>query len=1095
MCKPKKHFKWLERSTTLLLFLFLAFLLQTSEVYATKHLNAQENASKQEEEVRITGTVVDESQAPIIGASIVVEGTTKGATSDINGYFELNAPKNSVLIVSFLGYIPEKITVSGKLTSISVELEANFKELDEIVVVGYGTQSKATVTGSLSTINSEEISEQPVSNISQALAGRLPGLIANQAGGRPGKDGSTIKIRGIATLDAGAGSNPLIMIDGIERDQGDLNFLDPNEIESLSILKDASATAVYGVRGANGVILVTTKRGEVGPTKMKYKASTAIIIPSFRLDFIDSYEQSGLLNEYSGFAENSTDPLAPYPQSTRERFKGVIDGKPLHPTDPFFYPSTDYSDLMIKDYASQQQHNFTISGGTERLRYFTSLGFFDQGGLFKELNPGLDKSTNYKRYNYRANIDLDLTESTSAKINIGGSFNQNTSLGMANSEPARSFYWSSQQHSAPWDGYLYEGKLIMLEDNANSVLLNNDMRGYNVQLENTADYSFIVNQKLDYITPGLSVKGKVSLVSYFSNYIRRDKDSKRLPFWEPVINDDSTAVNLYQAKEDVRPSNTVSQGKNRKEYYEFSINYKRTFAEHHTFSALALANAEKTHFKLNYLSDIPRSYMGIVGRLTYNYKNRYLLEYNLGYNGSENFAEGKRFGKFPAYSAGWSFTEEPWLQSVIGNEILNYGKIRYSYGIVGNDKLRIGGQDQRFLYLPDSYTLYQVSDDGWLNYPILWGEPGETQRYRFALPGIVGNPDLTWEKSKKINYGVDLAFFSSLVTLKLDYFTENRTHILIKQNVIPVYQQAGDRFLNLGIVNNEGYEIEIGINKAINHKSRVYFEANYTHSRNKIIEIDEPNKPYEYQQNTNRRVGELWGYQQDGFFESDNAAKAYKEKLWERYQELNPSANEADYQAYQVFTTGYDVSAGDILIIDRNNDGVINSEDQGYLNMTKFPETMFGFKLGAIYNNWSISAMFQGASNFSINGKTSTSPNLEKGSIIDFVMNRYTPERYAAGETVEFPRLLATNNNWELPGTFWYQDATYLRLKNVEIAYTFDSTVRLLDNLGIDNIRVFANGMNLLTFSAIKYIDPETTDGKLRYPRSKVINLGLQVQF
>jgi TonB-linked SusC/RagA family outer membrane protein len=1042
-----------------------------------------ENAYVQQD-VTIKGVVVDNNGTPLPGVTLLVKGTSKGTVTDNNGNFELEVLPNAVLVVSFIGFGTQEISLTTASGDLRIIMEEEVTSLDEVIIVGYGTQKKETVTGSLSTISADDLVEQPVSNVSQALAGRLPGLIANQAGGRPGKDGATIKIRGIGTLDAGAGSNPLILIDGIERDQNALNFLDPNEIETLSILKDASSTAVFGVRGANGVILVTTKRGKLGPAQINYKASMAVILPTFRINPVNSYIQTGLANEFMGFPANTNNPSAPFPQSVRERYRGVVEENPLEPTDPFFYPNVDYAGLMLKDYATQQQHNFTISGGTENLKYFASLGYFDQGGLFDNLNPKIDKSTSYERYNYRTNIDVNITRSTLAKINLGGSFNENINLGPSIREPAENFYWSMLVHSSPWDGYVHDDKLVMIQENANSVLLNTDMRGYNIELENTADYSFILDQKLDFLAKGLSLKGTVSLVSYFRNLISREISDQKIVSWRPYLNAEGD-VNFYQVKENALPVNRTGQNKYRKEYYEFALNYARSY-NNHNVTALGLVNAEKSHFTEWYWNEIPRSYMGVVGRLTYNYANRYMLEYNVGYNGSENFAEGKRFGFFPAYSAGWTFTEEPWIGS--GN-FLSYGKLRYSYGLVGND--RIG---QRFLYLPDKYVMNNYSYMGWFDYGINFGLPGEVVNYPVAYQDAAGNPNVTWEKSKKINYGADLIFLNDNLSLKLDYFTESRKDILINQRVVPVYQQTGTLALNLGQVENKGYEIELGWNNQINN-TRYWVDINYSFARNKIIEMDEPGQLYDYRMQTGKRVGELWGYMQEDFFMTVEEADAYREELWQRYSSLNPGANKNTYQAYQIFTAGHDVSAGDLKFVDRNEDGLINNMDEGFLDTPGFPEVMYGVKLGIEHKGFSISALVQGASNFAINTRTNYNPTPARGTILDFVLDRYTPERYAAGETIIYPRLLDTNDNWKYAGSFWIKDASYVRLKSLEVGYTFDSTKQIVKKLGIDNFRIYTNGLDLLTLSRIKNLDPETTNGVLRYPRSRVINLGFSIQF
>ncbi|TRX71173.1 TonB-dependent receptor [Carboxylicivirga sp. M1479] len=1037
---------------------------------------------------RIKGVIVDKTNAPLPGVSIVIKGTSTGTITDINGNYSLDVPAQGTIVISYIGFETQEIVVLDDVSVYDIVMLEDTEDLDEVVVIGYGTQKKETVTGAMSTVSSKDIVAQPVSTVTQALAGRLPGLITNQAGGRPGKDAPTIKIRGIGTLDAGAGSNPLILIDGIERDQLALNYLDPNEIESLSILKDASSTAVFGVRGANGVILVTTKRGKLGPAKINFKANVALVQPTVNYDLINSYEQTALANEYLGFAANSTDPSAPYPQALRERYKGVVDGSPVQAGDEYFYPSTNYEDLMFKDNATQQQYNFTINGGTDRVKYFASLGYFQQGGLFENLNPNVDETTSYERYNYRTNMDVSISKTTLAKINIGGSYNRNVGLGQGGSEPSQSYYWNMLNHSSPWDGYMHEGKVVMLQDNANSVLLNSDVRGYNIEMQNTADYSLILEQKLNFITEGLSFKGTASLISYFRNYINRSKDPKKIPVWKPYLQDDGS-VEFYQSNEDVLPYNSTSQGKSRKEYYEAALNYKRTFNNDHSFTGLALFNAEKSHFSQSYWNEIPRAYLGMVGRVAYNYKNKYMVDYNLGYNGSENFAEGERFGFFPAYSAGWTFTEESFLKNLIGEKILSYGKFRFSYGTVGNDKM-----SQRFLYLPDKYNMDVYNYRGWRDLGINFGIPGEVQKYPVAYQGAAGNPNVTWEKAIKTNYGINLSFLEGLISLKADYFTEDRQDILINQRVVPVYQQTGALALNLGRVKNKGYEVELGWNKPINN-GRYWVNMNYSFARNEIIEMDEPEQEFDYRAKTGRRVGEIWGYQQEDYFRTAEEANAYKQELWERYSELNPGANEGAYQAYEIFSAGNDVSAGDLKFIDRNNDGVINDLDAGYIDMVNFPESTFALNAGIQIKNISFSVLLQGATNYSINSRTNYSPNPTKGSIMDYVLERYTPEKYEAGETINYPRLVQTNDNWSFNGTYWYQDATYLRVKSLEIGYTFDKNNQFVKSIGLDNLRIYANGLNLLTFTDIKYIDPETTNGQLRYPSSRIFNVGVSVQF
>ena len=1043
-----------------------------------------------QQEIQISGTVTDaENGETLQGVNVVIEGTTQGTATDASGHYSIEANMNAVLVFSYIGYLKETLEVDGR-SEIDVILHRSYTALEEIVTIAYGSQRKETVTGSISSITSEDIVKQPTSNVTQTLAGQLPGLLANQHGNRPGKDLSTIKIRGIGTLDAGAGSDPLIMIDGIARTMNDLFFLDPNEIESLSILKDASATAVFGVRGANGVILVTTKRGKVGPVKITYSTNMAIIQPTIHMDLLDSYVQTGIANEYKGYEANTTHFAAPFPEEIRERYKAVIEGNPIEPTDPFFYPSTDYEEIMLKDYATQQQHNLNVSGGTERLRYFASLGYYNQGGLFVNINPDLDKTTDYKRYNYRANMDVDVTKTTLIEINIVGTDNQNVNLGDYSYEPSFKYYTSLFAFSPPWSSYIYDGKPVVLTDpSANPILIQSGMRGYSEELQNAADYTIVVKQGLDFLTKGLSFKGKASLATYYQNMIIRDKDQKNTPTWVPRLNEDST-VSFYQIREDILPRNISSQNKYKKNYYELSLNYNRKFNNAHTVSALVLANAEKSHFSESYFNSIPRSYIGIVGRVTYNYMNRYLAEYNAGYNGSENFAEGNRFGFFPAYSLGWSFTEEPWFKNLINEQFISYGKLRFSYGKVGNDKI-----GRRFLYLPDVYFMNTTIVHPYFEHRIRFGLPGNTSIYPIAQQGAAGNPNVTWEKSTKINYGAELSFLKGNLKATFDYFTEDRVDILIDQRVVPIYQQKGQIALNLGHVMNRGYEAELGWNSKIGQNSRLMATANYTFARNKIIEMDEPEQLYDYRMQTGRRVGEMWGYLQEDFFKTEEDAKAYRDELWEVFLQNNPDADKSEYQAYQIFLSGHDVGAGDLKFIDRNNDGLINSLDEGFINKVNFPESLFAFNFYYQYKAFSFSFLLQGATNFATNIHVANNFEPTTSSLMHFVSERYTPERHEAGELINYPRFIETNNNWKYyNGAFWIRDASYLRIKSFQISYSFQNSV-VLKKISLNNLELVISGHDLYTFTKLENIDPETQNGELLYPRTRTFNLGIKAQF
>ena len=877
-----------------------------------------QDIAQQKKVIEVTGTVTD-NFGPVIGATVTVKGMSAGVITDTDGNFKLKVPVGATIMVSYIGYENKEIHYKGE-RSLKIKLNENVQELEEVQIIAYGSQKKVTVTGALSSINNEELLKSPVASMANALTGKVTGLASVQSSGQPGADDATLYVRGVGSLSTDL-SQPLMLVDGVERS---FFQLDPNEVESITVLKDASATAVFGVRGANGVILVTTKRGTSGKAKVNFSTTYAWQMPSRVPEFADSYGYANAYNNAQLHDGVSEDQLA---------FSSDIIEKFRTNSDPLVYPNTDWTDMLIKKSALQTQHNFNISGGSERVKYFASLGVFTQDGLFKTFEEnGNDKGFKYNRYNYRINMDINVTSTTSMQINLGGYLNDKQEPNYNNGTYTQLKYLFRDIYTAvPFAGAgIVDGKWVVSDTDLFSIgnyydALNTYYgKGYNNRTQNTLNFDFQLDQKLDFLTKGLKVHVKGAYNSGVTITKRREGRANK---YEAIYNTNNELI--YKKSQDYQKLGySESTGQTRNWYLEAAVNYKRDFGNHHV-SALAMYNQSMTYYPYEGSSPsefigIPRSYVGLVGRATYDYKTKYLLDLSLGYNGSENFAEGQRFGLFPAGSLGWIISEENFFQPI--KKVINYFKIRGSYGIVGNDRV---SDYSRFLYLPDKYLISSGSYNFGIN---------TSTNIAGAVESKKGNPNVTWETAAKQNYGVDMKFLKDRLSLNFDYFVEHRKNILKARTVTPDYLAVSLPIANIGKVDNKGYEINLKWEDRIN-EVRYNIGANLSYAKNKVVFIDEITYPYEWMQTEGKPVGQQFGYVFDGYFTEEEAAN---------YENLkgNIEGGIPDQGS------GYVPLAGDVKYKDLNKDGKIDEKDVRDIGYPKYPLYTAGMNLGVSWKGF-----------------------------------------------------------------------------------------------------------------------------------------------
>lgn len=1027
----------------LLLFLFVA----TS-------LKAQQTAADRDQ---ISGKVTDETGVGLPGVSVALKGTQQGTSSDANGNYSFtvssDALRNGTLVFSFIGYAGQEVPIAGQRT-IDLSLKASEQSLNEVVVVGYGTQKKATVTGAVSSISTRDVKQSPAANLAVTLAGRLPGLTALQRSGEPGRDVTQLFIRGQGTTNA---QSPLILVDGVERD---LTYIDPNEVETVTILKDASSTAIFGVRGANGVILVTTKRGTNEIPAINFSAETGIQDFTRLINPVNSYDFAKLRNQ-----AQVNDGLQPaYSDFALERYR-LGD-------DPTRYPNTNWRDMNLKKFSVQQRYNLNISGASKNMSYFVNAGYLSQGGQFKT-EPGLnyDPSFYLKRYNFRSNIDIKLNKNLKAFLNVAGYLEkQNSPFGVfgalggdASANLARvspSLYILASIFSLPANvpGPLTpDGEVTTSPLEANPVFGQINRTGYIQQTRSNVTATYGMEHSLDFITKGLSAKAIVSFDARTTNNLFAGKtyqkfiqvidpnlkgsDGRDSIYYRQYNNDKNTPLGLNGARNFTTLSNVQAY-----------LNYNRTFDVNHTFTGLILYQEQKQVID----AQLPYNLRGLSTRLTYGFRDTYFLELNAGYNGSEQFAKGRRFGFFPAVSAGWIISNEGFLKN---NSVVNLLKIRGSYGTVGNDRL----SSLRFLYLDN----IQVGGNGY-SASLDFG-----QRIQ---ENLLRNPNLQWEVAKKANVAVELGLFNQL-SLSVDLYSEKRDNILRTRGTVPALNGLPLNTLppvNLGVIENRGYEVELTYRKRLSSDWSILSKVNFNHARNKQIFADEPLLPedyaYRYRQ-TGYSIGQLFGYQVDGYFDNEDEIKSSPKQV----------------------VGGHEPRPGDFRYKDLNGDGVVNERDQAPIGYSNVPQYTFGAAFNITYKNFDVSFLFQGITGVS-NFYQGRGIFENFGNYVPRHLESWTPERVANGEDINYPRLTTQQSPNTIANSFFIQDASYIRLRNAEIGYTFPDGVAR--KIGAKRIRIYSNGLNLLTFDRLstKQIDPEISDG-LSYPINRLFNFGVNLTF
>ena len=1031
------------------------------------------------EGITIKGRIMDEIlKEPIPGANVKVKGTTLGTITDFNGNFSLVVPnKSSVLVVSFIGYVTQEIVVGNQKT-INVNLKEDAQSLDEVVVIAYGSQDKGLVTSAISSIDNKELIKSPVASVSNTLAGALPGISSVQTSGQPGNDAADIYVRGVGGLDNSM-SKPLIMVDGVERE---FSQIDPNEIESISILKDASSTAVFGVRGANGVVLVTTRRGKQGKAKVSVSTSLGLQQPISLAEQTGSYEYARFWN-----MKNRLDGVTEEKQYfTPEQIEAYRTG-----SDPIMYPNMKWMDYVFNNVFLQSKNNVNISGGSDNVKYFISVGYLYQNGILKDL-PGQNYSNNYRydRYNYRANIDAKLTKTTNMKLNIGGNLGKTQEP--LTIEGVKNAWVVTQIWSHPFSGpgfingvrTLIPKGFIPVSDTMRDGMFAFYGQGYKQNYKTTLNLDVDITQKLDVLTKGLSASVKGAYDNNFNLLKTRQGGSveSQIVYYQsyfdtngtmPQTDPDYDKTHIFVPNGSDTPlSYAESQGRGQKWYIEGRINYDRTFGDHKV-SGLLLYNQSREYYpKKSDGSDapyqfIPRGYVGLVGRATYAYRSKYLFDANIGYNGSENFAPGKtRFGVFPAFSAGWVASAEKFMEN---QKIVDYLKFRVSWGRVGNDK----GVNTRFMYMP---SVWQSSGS------YSFGVNNPTAQQAFAMSQM-GNPEVTWETADKQNYGIDAHFLNNRLSFTFDYFMEHRKGILISPQSTPSIIATSLPNLNLGKVDNRGYEIALGWKDRIGKEFNYYVDANVSFARNKIIFKDEVPKLYDYMNETGGPTGRHTGvykyirlYQYSDFIKDANGELILNPELPQPYQRVYP---------------------GDAMYQDLNGDNIVDGNDKCVTGYSNRPEYTFGLNMGFNWKGFSLSMQWTGATNvdkqYEIDYRIPFTNAGKRGLLTYFYDGCWTPENQLGAK---YPRAAETSESWNSElSTLWIEDASYLRLKSLNIGYTI-SGKEFLKKIGINSLGITFSGYNLLTFTPLKYIDPEgVTNNSGTYPLVKVYSFGLNLNF
>ena len=1027
--------------------------------------------------ITVRGTVTDSRGEPLIGAAILLKGdATIGTITDIDGKFILKVPNSTTtLVISSIGYSTKEVLVA-KRNLINVVLKNNAKFLNSAVVVGYGKQAKISVTGAISSVTTSDIKRSPTSNISNSLSGVLPGVMTIQSSGQPGRDVSAIYLRGQGSLN---NNSPLILVDGIERD---INSLDPNEIKSISVLKDASATAVFGVRGANGVILVTTKTGTNEKPSLNVTAEYGFQTFTKSLHTMDSWDYATLRNE----ALINDGKVAKY--SSRQ-IKLMKEG-----TNPL-YPNTDWLGMIFKQYAPQSRCNVNFSGGNKKVNYFVNAGILMQDGMLStepKSKLGYDAGTSMKRYNFRTNFDIKVTNKLKVGVKLAGyvssvnaplystiykslstDFNANSwngSMSTTSLYPLfRDAYSTIPTIPGPFLGELADKSNGTYPDTVTGECYGNvNERGYYTEDSAKLNSSFNLSWNLSSITKGLSVDG---MISYDANHISalkgaRNYNSAIFEVWEQTNQLTNEIEDLYSItpKEAYMYQKMHYQKISKANAYKLNVqarlDYKRTFNSKHHVSGLLLAQRDDK----NSTNNLDYNRIGYAGRATYRYGDKYMAEINAGYNGSEQFAKGHRYGFFPATSVGWVVSNENFMKRF---RWISNLKFRFSYGKVGSDKLG----SKRFLYLDN----IQLSNGG--SIPTL--AEGKTIK-----ENLLKNQDLTWETAIKQNYGLDVGLFQDKLKINIDVFFQDRRDILITRNTMPLYFGYNESELplqNAGRMKNHGIEFNAVYKKRFNQDFNMSFRATFAYTKNKVVFCDEvslgDDYVYPYRQQGYKK-GQIYGYKIDwnspghGYFLSQDEIDNYAE-----YNGTQPRI-------------------GDFVYKDMSGDGKISEADQVQIGYPSVPQLNYSLIWNVQYKNFDLYAMFLGvgmSSNY-YNSFGVMEANADDGAYSNIHKDAFTIEKFNKGEKINYPALTTYKTGSSLTrNDFYIQNRSYIRLKNVELGYTLPKKVS--KKIKMNKLRIYVNANNLFTWDKLPFnLDPEASK-TYDFPLNRVINCGVNITF
>lgn len=1013
---------------------------------------------------QVRGSVVDEQGEPIIGATVRVKGATVGAQTDIAGSFQLRVSPSAILIVSYMGYATQEIPATFGEPMRVVLLEAS-QELEDVVITAFGTaQKKETLTGAIQSVRPDDLIV-PSSNLSNAFAGRLAGVIAFQRSGEPGRNGSDFYIRGISTLSGM--TSPLIILDGLEVSQADLNSVDPEIIEGFSILKDATASAMYGTRGANGVMIVKTKSGaSLERPIIGVRVETNVSLPTAIPKFVDGATYMEMNNE-AVTNQNSSAGLFTADQIFNTRNGG----------DPYMYPNVDWYNELFNDYAINQKANFNIRGGTKKIVYFMNMTLNHETSMLRDRAKEFFSYSNnidLLKYAFQNNVDFHLTETSTISLHLNTQLsdkhapNVNTESIYSNimvSNPVDYPMYYPADGKSPWVYWgIFSGGNAQGAVNTMAAATN----GYRDIFESTVLANLDFDQKLDFLTEGLSFKAKVSFKNWNKSEIYRYQGNNYYVL--KGKNADGT-YDLSPFAEPTKPvlSTFTTVDGDRRMYGQAFFNYERQFGDYHNVSGMLLWNADQFNYNVpvqdsnNSLltNSLPKRKMGYAMRLTYDYAYRYLLELNAGYNGSENFAKGHRWGFFPSVAVGWNVAQEPFFEP-LSNVVSNL-KLRGSYGLVGNDQIN----DARFIYLGDvnlngsaSYTT------GY--YPVQMTRSGPSyNRYE--------NPDITWEVGAKLNVGMDLRLFQDL-NVVLDVFREIRGNIFQQKQSIPNYFGTASTTVygNLAKVNNSGVDLAVDYGKKFTDDLSVEFKATLTYAHNVVLEYDEGTSLRPAQSKVGQNVEQMIGFISDGLY-IDYADIAHSPE---------PQVG-----------GGLEVAPGDIKYVDQPDengyyDGLIDANDRVPVGYPTVPEIIYGFGPSVQWKNWDFSFFMQGVGRTSLmmSGFHPFGTQYNR-NVLQWVADDYWSSTNQ-NINANYPRITKFDNPHNtVASDFWLRDASFLKLRNVEIGYKYK-----FKGTSGSSVRIYVSGSNLWTFSSFTYWDPEMGGGRgLTYPTQRVFNVGIQM--